>query len=52
MIIEIQETPDANVVNFFPQEALLREGRAEFVDAKSIRKSPLAEKIFDLGQGD
>ncbi len=49
MIIEIQETPDANVVNFFPQEALLREGRAEFVDAKSIRKSPLAEKIFDLG---
>ena len=49
MIIEIQETPDANVVNFFPPEKLLKEGRAEFVDAKSIRKSPLAEQIFDLG---
>ena len=49
MIIEIQETPDVNVVNFFPPEKLLKEGRAEFVDAKSIRKSPLAEQIFDLG---
>ena len=27
----------------------MKEGRAEFVDAKSIRKSPLAEQIFDLG---
>lgn len=49
MIIEIQETPDANVINFFPSESLLKKGRAEFVDAKSVRKSPLAEKIFDLG---
>lgn len=49
MIIEIQETPDANVVNFFTPEPLLREGTAEFVDAKSVRRSPLAEQIFDLG---
>lgn len=49
MIIEIQETPDSNVINFFPPEPLLRQGSAEFVDAKSIRKSPLAEQIFDLG---
>lgn len=49
MIIEIQETPDNNVINFFPPEPLLRQGSAEFVDAKSIRKSPLAEQIFDLG---
>ena len=49
MIIEIQETPDNNVINFFPQQSLLREGTAEFVDAKSLRKSPLAEQIFDLG---
>lgn len=49
MIIEIQETPDSNVINFFPPEPLLRRGSAEFVDAKSIRKSPLAEQIFDLG---
>lgn len=49
MIIEIQETPDNNVINFFPPQPLLREGSAEFVDAKSIRRSPLAEQIFDLG---
>ena len=49
MIIEIEETPDNSVVNFFPPQPLLRQGSAEFVDAKSIRKSPLAERIFDLG---
>ena len=49
MIIEIQNTPDVNVMNFFPPEKLLKSGTAEFVDAKSLRKSPLAEKIFDLG---
>ena len=49
MIIEIQETPDPSVINFFPPHPLLRQGSAEFVDARSIRKSPLAEQIFDLG---
>ena len=49
MIIEIQETPDNNVINFFPPVPFLKQGNAEFVDAKSIRKSPLAEHIFDLG---
>ena len=49
MVIEIQETPDSNVVNFFPPEPVLKPGAAEFVDAKSIRKSVLAEHIFDLG---
>lgn len=48
-MIEIQETPDKNIINFFPSSPLLREGTAEFVDTKSIRKSPLAEQIFDLG---
>lgn len=49
MIIETQLTPDANVMNFFPSEKILRNGSAEFVDAKSLRKSPLAETLFDLG---
>lgn len=49
MMIEIQETPDNNVINFFPPQPLLKQGSAEFVDAKSIRKSPLAEQIFDIG---
>ena len=50
MIIETQNTPDADVMNFFPPEKLLKSGAAEFVDAKSLRKSPLAEKLFDLGE--
>ena len=49
MIIEIQETPDANVINFFSPQPLLKQGHAEFVDAKSLRKSPLAEHLFDIG---
>lgn len=49
MLIETQTTPDVNVINFFPAEKVLRSGTAEFVDAKSLRKSPLAEAIFDLG---
>lgn len=49
MIIETQNTPDQNVLNFFPPEPILKSGQAEFVDAKSLRKSPLAEHIFDIG---
>ena len=49
MIIETQITPDENVMNFFPPQALIKSGKAEFIDAKSLRKSPLAERIFDIG---
>ncbi len=49
MIIETQVTPDENVLNFFPPISVLKKGKAMFVDAKSLRKSPLAEQIFDLG---
>ena len=49
MIIETQNTPDPNVINFFPPTPVLKSGKAEFADAKSLRKSPLAEHIFDIG---
>ncbi|MBE6444555.1 MAG: NifU family protein [Alphaproteobacteria bacterium] len=49
MIIDTQITPDENVMNFFPPKALIKSGKAEFVDTKSLRKSPLAEHIFDIG---
>ena len=49
MIIETQTTPDPQVMNFFPPVKILKSGSAEFVDAKSLRKSPLAETLFDLG---
>ena len=48
MIIETQTTPDKNVINFFPPTSLIKSGHAEFADAKSIRKSPLAEELFDI----
>ena len=28
-MIEIQETPDKNIINFFPSSPLLREGTAD-----------------------
>ena len=49
MIIETQTTPDADILNFFPPVKVLQSGTAEFIDAKSLRRSPLAEKLFDLG---
>ena len=49
MNIDIQKTPDKNVINFFPDQPLLTKGRSEFIDRKSLRKSPLAEQIFDIG---
>ena len=49
MNIEIQNTPDPDIINFFPDQPLSRQGAAEFVDRKSLRKSPFAEQIFDIG---
>lgn len=49
MIIETQSAPDKNIMNFFPPRRLLPDNRSEFVDSKSLRKSPLAENIFDIG---
>lgn len=49
MLIETQKTADEEVMNFFPPVKLLRSGRAEFIDSKSLRRSPLAERLFDIG---
>ena len=49
MIIETQTTTDNNVMNFYPSIKILKSGSAEFIDAKSLRRSPLAETLFDLG---
>ena len=49
MIIETQNTPDSNVMNFFPPHQILPASQAYFIDSKSLRKSPLAENLFDLG---
>lgn len=49
MLIETQKTADNEVMNFFPPVKLLKTGRAEFIDSKSLRRSPLAERLFDIG---
>ena len=49
MLIETQTTADSEVMNFFPPVKLLKSGHAEFIDSKTMRRSPLAEKIFDIG---
>ena len=50
MIIETQDTSDENILNFFPPQKLLPEKQTEFVDSKSLRRSPLAENLFDIGE--
>lgn len=49
MLIETQQTADKDVLNFFPPQKMLPQGKIEFIDSKIMRRSPLAEKIFDLG---
>lgn len=49
MIIETSATADPNTFNFYTPDPLLPNEKVEFIDLKSIRKSPLAESIFDLG---
>ena len=49
MIIKIEEAGDANIRNFYPEEKINVSGVSEFTDVKSLRKSPLAETIFDIG---
>ena len=49
MIIETQNSSDDNIMHFYPQGGLNIKNNSEYIDAKSIRKSPLAENLFDLG---
>ena len=49
MLIKTKNTNNPDVRNFYPEEKFNIKGSAEFTDSKSLRKSPLAEAIFDLG---
>lgn len=49
MRIETQASPDENIMHFYPESRLNIKNSSEYSDAKSIRKSPLAENVFDLG---
>ena len=49
MWIETQLAADNNIMHFFAESGFPVKGSVEFSDAKSLRRSPLAENIFDLG---
>lgn len=49
MLIRIETTPQPNIRNFYPDQPIFESGTSEFTDAKSLRKSPLAEAVYDLG---
>lgn len=46
MIIETQNTPDANVVNFFPSEKILKSGSAEFARRQVLAQIAVGRKNF------
>ena len=49
MRIETQLAADTNIMHFFAESGFPVKGSVEFSDVKSLRRSPLAENIFDLG---
>ena len=49
MIIKFEDTSDKNIRNFYTEGKILLDGAAEFTEEKSLRKSLLAETIFDIG---
>lgn len=49
MLIKIEETTNPQRRNFYPAQPFSEQKNCEFADLKSLRKSPLAEAIFDLG---
>lgn len=49
MRIETQLSTDENLMHFYPETKLNIKNSSEFSDAKSVRRSPLAECLFDLG---
>lgn len=49
MRIETQLAADNNIMHFFAESGFPVKGSVEFSDAKSLRRSPLTENIFDLG---
>ncbi len=48
MFIQTEATPNPATVKFLPGVAVMSAGVAEFKDAEAAKKSPLAERIFEI----
>lgn len=48
MFIQTEATPNPATIKFLPGIAVMNGGVAEFTDAEGAKKSPLAERIFEI----
>ena len=48
MFIQTEAMPDANRMKFYPGEAVLSSGVAEFGDEEAAERSPLAARLFNI----
>ncbi|MDD2868755.1 NifU family protein [Neomegalonema sp.] len=48
MFIQTESTPNPATLKFLPGREVLPEGSADFPDAASARRSPLAERLFEI----
>ncbi len=49
MLIQTESTKNPATLKFLPGRAVLETGTVEFNDAKSAERSPLAERLFEIG---
>ena len=48
MFIQTETTPNPNTLKFLPGREVLGQGRADFADAETARRSPLATRLFGI----
>lgn len=48
MIIKLEQTSDENICNFYPEDNIFEGETIECFDSKTLKKSPLAETLFDI----
>jgi Fe-S cluster biogenesis protein NfuA len=50
MFIQTEQTPNPATLKFLPGRAVMNAGTADFPDREAARRSPLAERLFELSQ--
>ncbi|MBQ8870498.1 MAG: NifU family protein [Alphaproteobacteria bacterium] len=48
MIIKLEQVSDENICNFYPEDNIFEGEAIECFDSKTLKKSPLAETLFDI----
>ncbi|SMF74373.1 Fe-S cluster biogenesis protein NfuA, 4Fe-4S-binding domain [Tistlia consotensis] len=48
MFIQTEETPNPATLKFLPGRSVMASGTASFADAEEARRSPLAERLFEI----